>query len=131
MVLLRRCAQCGALDPRGTLHPDCSNPKRGGSSRWRRLVAQVVERDGTVCWLCGKPGATSADHVVPVSRGGRDELANLRAAHLRCNLACRDDDAPPDGARRAPADGPIRFGVDVGVGHQARLGLTAANASLR
>jgi 5-methylcytosine-specific restriction endonuclease McrA len=92
VALLYPCSVCGTLGPRARcLH----HPKRGGSSRWRRLVAEVVERDGGVCHLCGLPGATSADHVVPVSRGGRDELANLRAAHLSCNLARRDDDAPP------------------------------------
>jgi hypothetical protein len=44
-----------------------------------QLVAQVVERDGGICWLCGKPGATSADHVVRVPHGGRDKLGNLGA----------------------------------------------------
>ncbi len=72
-------------------------------------MAEVVERDGGVCRLGGKPGATSADHVVPVSRGGRDELANLRAAQLRCNLARRDDDAPPGAAPLAPAGGFMRL----------------------
>jgi 5-methylcytosine-specific restriction endonuclease McrA len=57
-------------------------------------VAEVIERDGGMCWLCGKPGADSADHVLPASRGGRDALANLRAAHHRCNLARRGADAP-------------------------------------
>lgn len=93
MALLYSCALCGVLGPRTRcLH----HPKRGGGSLWRRLVAQVVERDRGMSWLCGKPGATSAGHVVPASRGGRDELANLRAAHVRCNLARHDDDAPPD-----------------------------------
>lgn len=59
-------------------------PRLGGRS-WRRLVAQVVERDGGRCRLCGKLGATSADHVVRVREGGDDSLANLRAAHLDCN----------------------------------------------
>src|SRR3954449_8616655 len=97
MVLLYSCSVCGVVGSRARcLH----HPKRGGSSRWRRLVAEVIERDGGVCWLCGKPGADSADHVVPASRGGRDELANLPAAHLSCNLARRDDDAPSSPPRR-------------------------------
>ncbi len=55
-------------------------------SRWRKVRALVLERDGYVCWLCGLPGANSADHVLPVSRGGAThDPANLRAAHYSCN----------------------------------------------
>jgi 5-methylcytosine-specific restriction endonuclease McrA len=42
---------------------------------------------GTVCWLCGRDGADSADHVLPRSRGGSDALENLRPAHRACNSA--------------------------------------------
>jgi 5-methylcytosine-specific restriction endonuclease McrA len=58
-------------------------------------LIQVVERDGWACWLCGelvdealprtsRMGAT-VDHVVPLSKGGSDELENLRLAHWICN----------------------------------------------
>ena len=47
-----------------------------------------VTRDGGVCWICNLPGATSADHLVPIADGGHPtDLRNLAAAHLRCNLA--------------------------------------------
>lgn len=61
----------------------------------RRLRAQV-QREESVCWLCGRPiddaleaphpWSRSLDHVTPVALGG-DELAraNARAAHRRCN----------------------------------------------
>jgi 5-methylcytosine-specific restriction enzyme A len=52
---------------------------------WRRLVKQVVARDHGVCWICGKRGATSADHVLRVRDGGTDALENLRAVHVVCN----------------------------------------------
>ena len=54
----------------------------------------VAERDDWVCWLCGAdvdaevvgtPWAASLDHVVPKARGGRNDAANLRLAHRRCN----------------------------------------------
>jgi len=45
-----------------------------------------VQRDDGICQLCGKPGATTADHITRVRHGGTDALDNLRAAHVGCNL---------------------------------------------
>lgn len=58
-------------------------------------VEQLIERDGFMCYLCQEPidmkvprtsrrGAT-VDHVIPLSRGGSDEIDNLRLAHWICN----------------------------------------------
>lgn len=62
----------------------------------KRLANEVISRYGSVCWLCTlpidltlprtAPGGLSIDHVVPRSKGGSDELANLRPAHRECNL---------------------------------------------
>ncbi|WNI28676.1 HNH endonuclease [Streptomyces sp. ITFR-6] len=59
-------------------------------------AADVYERDGWICWLCSTPinreaswpasDSRSVDHVVALSRGGGHTLANVKAAHLRCNL---------------------------------------------
>lgn len=63
-----------------------ANTKRMIGRRWReRVVPAVVRRDGGVCHLCGQPGATSADHLIPRSHGGTNQLANLAAVHPRCN----------------------------------------------
>jgi hypothetical protein len=58
-------------------------------------VEELAARDGWVCWLCDGPidpalpstlaGGATVDHVVPRSRGGSNEPANLRLAHRRCN----------------------------------------------
>lgn len=61
--------------------------KRITGPRWQRIVAFIVGRDGGRCWLCGKPGATSADHVIALADGGDNSPGNLRAAHPRCNYA--------------------------------------------
>ena len=61
--------------------------ERGGTRRAGELRRFVLARDNYVCWLCGLPGADSADHVVPRAQGGDDRLTNLRAAHLRCNIS--------------------------------------------
>lgn len=75
--------------------------------RWARLasvprerftLADVIARDGLWCALCGTEvvlgvlGAMEAtvDHVVPVSGGGPDTLANAQLAHRGCN--CRKKD---------------------------------------
>lgn len=58
-------------------------------------LRRVAERDGWVCQICGEVvpdqpyGARdddpTIDHILPLSRGGRHELANVRLAHNRCN----------------------------------------------
>lgn len=67
---------------------------------WRyELVGYLRERDGDRCDYCTKPitfGVTtgprgdnamgpSIDHIQPVSKGGTDELTNLRLLHWDCN----------------------------------------------
>ena len=53
---------------------------------WQRLRAEVLAASD-ICWLCGRPGANSVDHVLPLST--HPELAhdrsNLAPAHLSCN----------------------------------------------
>ena len=54
----------------------------------KRLRFQVLERDGFTCRYCGaKPpdGALHADHIIPVSDGGKDTLDNLITACEPCN----------------------------------------------
>lgn len=59
-------------------------------------VADLIDRDGHDCGICGHhipavayPDMDSAsiDHIVPISRGGKHTLSNVRATHLRCNIA--------------------------------------------
>lgn len=60
-----------------------------GSSRgaaWEKLRLAVLERDQWICAYCGNE-ATEADHVVPKSLGGKDELSNLVAACKSCNAS--------------------------------------------
>ncbi|ANA87604.1 polynucleotide kinase [Gordonia phage Jeanie] len=56
-----------------------------GGRRAARLRAATLEAYGTTCHLCGRPGADSADHLIPRALGGPDTLDNLRPAHLACN----------------------------------------------
>lgn len=60
------------------------------SKQWKRLKAQAVARDGLRCVYCNEQkteAELTADHVIPRSQGGPDELYNLVACCLTCNLA--------------------------------------------
>jgi len=51
-------------------------------------VTKLKERDGAVCYLCNLPLGTdiSIDHVVPISKGGKDDMENYKLTHAKCNL---------------------------------------------
>lgn len=61
------------------------------------VPADIYERDGWVCGLCGDdvdrdlnypdPMSASLDHVVPVSLGGPHAMSNVQCSHLFCNLS--------------------------------------------
>ena len=60
----------------------------------QRLTALTLATYGDVCHLCGRAGATTADHLVPRVQGGDNSIENLRPAHLSCNS--RRGDMPLD-----------------------------------
>jgi 5-methylcytosine-specific restriction endonuclease McrA len=70
----------------GSRCPDHVLPARG---RHYTKNALAVVQAATRCHLCGegpRPGDPFvADHVVPRSLGGSDEIDNLRPAHRSCN----------------------------------------------
>lgn len=47
----------------------------------------ILTRDNHTCQYCGsKPGKSiTIDHIIPISRGGKDEWENLVACCLKCN----------------------------------------------
>jgi 5-methylcytosine-specific restriction endonuclease McrA len=98
----RPCLTCGRLTRNGSRCPDCtaahnrqvnqrkdamrpSPGERGYDHAWRKVRAEVLERDGWVCRWCGQPAKT-VDHLSPLAIGGsRLDPSNLAAACLRCN----------------------------------------------
>ncbi len=63
-----------------------------------------ILRTSDVCWICGRPGADSVDHVVALAKGGTNALDNLRPAHLfPCNRSKGDKDYATDRATVDPA----------------------------
>ncbi|GLY01839.1 HNH endonuclease [Actinoplanes sp. NBRC 101535] len=61
--------------------------RHGRGPSWSR--AGVLARDHGVCAYCGK-AASTIDHVLPRSRGGRNEWSNTVAACHSCNNRKRD-----------------------------------------
>lgn len=73
-------AQCAYRDTRAAL--------------MRAIRAVLVERNGMTCHYCGVPTTLdplpehrrcTLDHVIPVSRGGKDEIENMVIACKSCN----------------------------------------------
>jgi 5-methylcytosine-specific restriction endonuclease McrA len=62
------------------------------------MLSEVIAKTESLCHLCGKevdldltgrdqPMRKSVDHIVPLSKGGDDTLANVALTHFRCNSA--------------------------------------------
>lgn len=75
---------------------------------WRRLDErprlraanrfQVLARDGFRCVYCGATAKTTTlhvDHLVPVVKGGTDDMVNLVTSCAECNLGKGDREALP------------------------------------
>lgn len=97
---------------------ECSKRYHRRNSRHRRRehlvcgdgvsLTQLIDRDEGICYLCGKPvdkndfnitddgwfvagpSYPSVDHVVPLARGGINDMSNARLAHCRCNALKSD-----------------------------------------
>lgn len=80
----------------------------GSTRTWRNLRRLVLDRDQHRCQVPTDTGAlceahaTHVDHVLPRSRGGTDDLRNLRAACRRCNLRRGNRSTSPDTAPAVP-----------------------------
>ena len=56
------------------------------AAEWEWLRLQTFERDDYTCAYCGtRGGRLECDHIVPVSRGGGNDLENLTTACFSCN----------------------------------------------
>jgi len=58
---------------------------------------RIYRRDNHTCVYCGSTRNLTLDHVIPKSRGGKNEWTNLVTSCSRCNL--KKADRTPDEAR--------------------------------
>ena len=76
-----------AQDGAGSAGDRVTKPQYSGP--WRRIRAQVLERDGGLCQIRGPrctTVATAVDHIIPVASGGAwFDPQNLRGACTTCN----------------------------------------------
>jgi len=58
---------------------------------WQRIRKLVFERDKYKCTYCGKVGGKlEPDHIIPISKGGTNDIINLTTACLKCNRQKKD-----------------------------------------
>ena len=64
-----------------------------GNKHTRRSISNskrydALRRDRFQCFLCGASGGEAkleVDHIIPISKGGTDDLSNLRCLCFKCN----------------------------------------------
>jgi 5-methylcytosine-specific restriction endonuclease McrA len=62
------------------------------AKHWQRK--HLIDKDGAYCKICKKifesKKEITLDHIIPVSKGGDDEISNLQLAHFECNQTKND-----------------------------------------
>lgn len=64
------------------------NTARPKQAERKRLLKEVIDRDGTDCFFCKRyvqPIERSLEHILELSQGGSNDLGNLALAHESCN----------------------------------------------
>ena len=68
------------------------NRNKSNKRRWQRN--QLIEKQDGLCAICHEKFLSmkdvTFDHIIPISKGGDDELVNFQLAHLVCNQAKAD-----------------------------------------
>jgi len=80
-----RCSSCRSAYQRRRDARRGTPAQRGYNAEYQRnRKAVLAASDGMCAWGCGR-AATTVDHVVPLARGGSNDLDNLVPACATCN----------------------------------------------
>jgi hypothetical protein len=63
------------------------------SRNYDQLMLALIQRDGYRCVICDTIEDLTIDHIIPLSKGGTDELSNLRILCRTHNSSKGDKDA--------------------------------------
>lgn len=63
------------------------NEKQKNYRAARKHKSFLIERDGAKCQRCGATDNLCVDHIVPLARGGSNELDNLQILCWHCNTS--------------------------------------------
>ena len=66
-------------------HEPESRPSNGRRSFSRKKLLAVYQQSNGVCVACGKSDELEVDHIIPLSRGGSNDLSNLQLLCSTCN----------------------------------------------
>lgn len=81
-----RSPYCPEHAPAVTAWASRRTPRPASNWEWRKQRRRALIRDRHRCVECGSP-AVEVDHIVPRSRGGTDDLSNLRSMCRPCHKA--------------------------------------------
>jgi 5-methylcytosine-specific restriction protein A len=98
---VRLCRHCGRITASGYYHPECGKAYQREKSRRRRAATGATGQRGydavhqklsklaiarhPYCTDCGSIVDLCADHVIPVSQGGRNVISNYEVRCRSCN----------------------------------------------
>lgn len=62
-----------------------NEPRRKATAHTRKIRSKVFEKYGRKCLCCGATKNLSIDHVVPLSKGGVNDISNYQPLCKSCN----------------------------------------------
>jgi len=66
-------------------HCDPKPERRAWNSVRKTMTEKVLARDPHMCANCGSINELEIDHIIPLARGGTNDLDNLRILCKKCN----------------------------------------------
>lgn len=78
------CSPCASYQGQAQYLEKGTKAERGYPANWEKLRRVVLERD-PVCKACDLELSNEVDHLLPLERGGSNELDNLQGLDKSCH----------------------------------------------